>query len=332
MSPRGSAERRMESPRTRERQERIRRLFGSMIAWLLFKARRPGMIGRAVAFRGRASGRPARLEQVGEEWFLVTGAATRSMETVDLLRAVGEGDFYPLAVEVIPELAGLLFVEAVNQAERSLNHVQLARQHVTEFKGDSLKENIGPWILASTELDRALRASIASIVLAIAAIEAQLNLWAENFGGWRNDEDHLPVAQKCVRLAGRVDNTISIGQGCYQQLHDAYKRRVRYVHSEPVPEAMPVTGKRTALPGMTVSVEARSTCLAVRLSLIDLANRLGVPKPDYLAYCPPVDPNDEDAWRAASFQTGMRPDPDFPTAMERLRQDRAETPPTSRPG
>lgn len=104
----------------------------------------------------------------------------------------------------------------------------------------------------------------------------------------------------------------------YQQLHQAVKRRNALVHSVPVPEPVPVVGKKALTPGSSMSIEARATCLAVRTSFIDLARRLGTRLPPYLAYCPPAAATDDAAWASASIMTGSRFDPDFPTVMERM--------------
>jgi hypothetical protein len=171
---------------------------------------------------------------------------------------------------------------------------------------------------ATSELDRAARASITSIVLAIAAGEAQVNRWAQTWGGWEANEDRLGVAEKCQVLAERVGHPVSLGEPPYQQLHQAMKRRHGFVHSVPVPEAVAVTGARALMPGSSISIEARQTCLAVRSSFVDLARRLDVPAPRYLAYCPPAPADDDAAWSSASLMTGVRFDPDFPTVSDQL--------------
>lgn len=310
--------------------ERNRRLFGAMVGWLPFEGRRPGMLGTAVSFSGHTRSGPAALHRVIENddaigaagewdsWELTNDSgATRVVPAADVIRMVGEGEFFPGTVDVVPDLAPILFMEAVHQAEISLGRLAEAGRHLD---GMEAAEEPAPttWVLASSELDRSVRASIAAIVLAIAAGEAQINTWAESRGGWRKDEDGLGVAEKCRVLADRVGSPIDLGSAPHQDLKVATKRRNALVHSMPVPQRMAATGARAPIPGISISVEARATCLAVRSSFVDLAGRLDVAPPGYLAYCPPAPADDDQAWATAIVMTGTRRDPVFPTVTERL--------------
>ncbi len=150
-----------------------------------------------------------------------------------------------------------------------------------------------------------------SIVLAVAASEAQVNQWGNELGGWSEAEDRLFLLKKCERLAVRRAVPIDLSRGSFQELQWAVGHRNRYLHSTPLAQPLKVTGSGTVLPG-TISVEARRACLAVRVAFVDLARCLGFEPPRYLAYCPAADPDDEAAWSAASAKTGTRADPDFP--------------------
>jgi hypothetical protein len=304
-----------EEAMTAERQERNRRLFGDVIGWLVMSGRRPGMIGAAVGIQGRSSTGPVRLDRKDNEWRLVTEDGESEMTAADVLGLVGTGEFLPTRIEVVPDLAEMLFMEAVHQAEASLLKVDSAAGHL-----DILRQNtkdIVSAMLVESELDRAVRASIASIILAVAAGEAQINRWADELGGWTQDEDRLGLGRKCEALANRVGRPLSLGAAPYQQLQQAVARRNAFVHSEPVAEQVPATGAGVPAPGRSMSVEARATCLTARRSFVDLARRLDVPPPRYLAYCPPAEPDDDAAWTAASLMTGVRPDHDFPPILDR---------------
>jgi hypothetical protein len=293
-------------------QARNRRLFGGMIGWLLSQDRRPGMTGAAVAFQGRMDDGSASLTRVEGAWQLVSPARGEQVSTAEVIRLVGAGEFFPRTVDIVPDLAELLFKEAVHQAEVSIAKIDAARPHIEALGDSDLAANPIPWVMATAELDRSVRASIASIMLSIAAGEAQVNRWVDTSGGWSQQEDRLAVAEKCKVLAARRGQVISLGSSPYQGLQQAVKRRNTFIHPMPVPEAVPATGARALVPGHSLSVEARAACLAVRSSFIDLARLLEVPIPAYLAYCPPGPPDDDESWLSASVLTGIRSDPDFP--------------------
>lgn len=69
-------------------------------------------------------------------------------------------------------------------------------------------------------------------------------------------------------------------------------------------------------PGLDLSHRAREACSLVRASLINLADLLGVDRPEYLTYCPPGDFRDDHSWSTAVVMTGVREDPDFPKKGE----------------
>ena len=271
------------------------------------------MIGAAVAFRGKTPRGGAVLERSGDGWLLVGETdQSKTLATAGVLELVGTGEFFPLSVDVVPDLAEMLFKEAVQQAEQSLERVHAARTHSESLRDASSDPNPISWVMATSELDRAVRSGITSVVLAIAAAEAQINAWASSLGGWSESEDRLAVGEKCKTLAARVRDPIGLNAPPYQQLHVATKRRNSFLHSMPVPQPVPVTGSRAPAPGLSISLEARSTCLAVRSSFVDLARRLRMTPPAYLAYCPPTRADDDAAWSSATVMTGTRADPDFP--------------------
>lgn len=93
----------------------------------------------------------------------------------------------------------------------SLAKIDAASPHIEALGASDLAANPIPWIMATAELDRSVRASIASIMLSIAAGEAQVNRWVETSGGWSQQEDRLGVAEKCKVLAARRGHVVSLG-------------------------------------------------------------------------------------------------------------------------
>jgi hypothetical protein len=318
-------------------RERNRRLFGAFLGWLLYPGRRPGLIGAAIGFAGTVRARgEATLVPEGDDWELTElGQASVSLTTADVLKLVGSGGWLPRTVDVVPDLADLLFKKAIAEVEASIGHLYRAQTEIEKLESSSGDGGAPPvpWIIAEAQLDRALQASITAIVLAIAAAEAQLNTWAEDRGGWAGaeDEDEGNVVEKCRTLALRAGVSIAIGHPPYQELGRAVKRRNSFVHPTPIPVTLPTFGARAPSPGSSTSIEARAACLAVRTSLVDLARVLSVDPPRYLAYCPLVAPDDTQAWHGASLMTGARQDPDFPTVAEGMATRQAGSPATADP-
>jgi hypothetical protein len=296
-----------------DQQARNRRLFSGVIGWLLSQGRRPGMTGAAVAFRGRMDGASVSMTRVNDAWDLASPTRQERVGTAEFIRLVGTGQFFPRMVEIEPDLAELLFKETIHQADVSMARLHDADPHIEALAGSyDLAANLVPWVMSGALLDQSVQASIASIVLSIAACEAQVNHWAEALGGWSDGEDRGGVAEKCRVLATRTGHVIDLGANPYQGLQKSVKRRDSLVHSKPVPEAFPATGAQALIPGQSLLVEARTACMAVRASLIDLSHLTNMPTPHYLAYCPPGAPDDDEAWRSAIMLTGTRLDPDFP--------------------
>ncbi len=305
-----------DAPVSPEAQARNRKLFTPLMGWLLMTGRRPGMLGAASALVGKIDGAAARLDRAEDGWLLSARNRRESLDTAGVVRLIGSRQFFPLQVEVIPDLAELLFMEAVHQAETSLTKLSMAAPHIDELSRSGFERNAKAWVLATSELDRAVRAAMSSVVLAVAAGEAQVNSWAAELGGWQDDEDRLNVAEKCVTLARRVGAEAELGRPPFQPLAVAVKRRNGFVHSKPLPEPVPAVGANAPVPAKTISIEARATCLAVRRSFVELARLLSFDLPPYLAHCPETDPSDDSTWRSANIMTGVRHDPDFPTTGE----------------
>jgi hypothetical protein len=117
-------------------------------------------------------------------------------------------------------------------------------------------------------------------------------------------------------LSERKGIALDLGAEPYQQLTLASLTRDTFVHSKRDPVMIPVSGENTVDPGRSMSLSARRTGFTVRRCMIDLARRLEKEAPKYLQYCPPSDPEQDDAWFTATVMTGVRPDPDFPPTIQ----------------
>jgi hypothetical protein len=153
-----------------------------LMRWLLIKTRPPGMIGRAAAFIGRGASGASRLERRVTGWDLIEGTPTVSRHgDDDVVRLVADGRFVPRQVEIIPDLAGLLYKQAVHDVEVSITHLGKATAAVDKMRETG--ETMMPFVFASTALDRAVRASAAAAILPIAAGQVQVNAWVTDSGG-----------------------------------------------------------------------------------------------------------------------------------------------------
>lgn len=289
-----------------ERQQRVLALLG----WLGSDGRRPGMLGRATGLSRRRAGRPDLIRD-GRRWR--PPESGDSLEAMDVVREVARGSLTLNFVHVEPDLAGELLPEAIRRAEESVLKLAAAQKHVDELM-ETEDDPRMPWVMATSALDRVLTASVTAVILAVAAAEAQVNAWAEWSGGWDEDEDRLSVDLKCSALAARHGVTLPLGQGALQALGRTVDLRNQFVHSKPVPQPMPLGGKRRPVPGRSISEDARRACLSVRQALLETSRAIGAEPPTYLAYCPPVAPEDDGAWSTANILAGSRDDPDFPSA------------------
>lgn len=292
--------------------EKLTKVFVHLIGWLLTADRRPGMLGKAVAL----SSAPDRAEVIreGDRWFYMANDGNqREVNLTALLELVGQGRFEPRFVHVEPDLAPLLFQQAVTEAEESIRRVHEGARYVEELRASTKEYGyLMPFVLGGAALDRAVQASISAVVLAVAAGEAQLNRWAAEMGGWKSGEDWEGLPQKCKILAQRKGQNLDLGRGPLQELQQTVSLRNDLVHSKPVPTPIPATGDKAPSPGRTMSIEARRSCRRVREALVVTARALDFTPPGYLAYCPPGDPSDDEEWRGAVVLTGTRHDPDFP--------------------
>jgi hypothetical protein len=295
----------------------------------VYEGRPPGATGRVLAFEGTdAHGSQVKLTRKGQLWDLSgSDAETREVALDEVLRLLAAGSFRFEGMTVVPDIADHLFKHAVQQAEESLAKYLEAEQELGELlEASDEGDEAVRFALHAGALDRSIARAVTSIVLSIAAAEAQLNNWSEESGGWRKqgrrDEDRLPAYEKCRVLALRAGVTVNVEVEPWSDLGDAVRARNGIVHSKPVRAVAPLSEEAHRIPGYEQSLDARRACRAVREAMVALARILGAELPSYLAYCPPEPAEDDDAWRNASIATGMREDPDFPPVSERLKRER----------
>ena len=313
--------------------------------WLMFGERRAGALGRTTAFIGSPTPQGGqRMELTPEGW---RGPDGQLLEDKDLVETLASAEFGLRTVAVVPEVAPFLFQGAIEQVEAA--HGQLmdaarqmqddsADQEPAEESGDADGrdgaegqdgDDDGFWfqfILATSALDKSLRFSSASIMLSLAAAEAQVNGWAESLGGWAfqdngRSEDWLPLVDKLATLVARKGSSLDRGRRPISDLAAAARQRNDLVHSKPVEQSLPLGSLVAREPARWLCVEARRAALAVRESLVEVATTLGQEPPDYLIYCPEgADPDDDIKWLGVVMGTGIRDDSVFPKVSERLQR------------
>jgi hypothetical protein len=298
------------------RNTRGLRAFLEAVRWLVFGDRRRfGMLGRCVGFIGQTrSGEPDRLSRVRGKWRLRSTGKLLDDEAV--VAKLGSPSFRVSKVIVVPEAAPLLFQGAVEQAEASLTQLMTADRELTD-KADDESAVAFQFVMATSAWDKSLRHSIAAIMLALAAAEAQVNEWASARGGWKllpngKSEDGLPLLQKMDALAKRHGGRAPVSRLPYSDLRRIVTLRNSLVHSKPLEQEIPLRGRLAPQPGRWLSVEARKACSSVRVCFVALAQLLEEEPPRYLAYAPNGRPDDDQLWANAVVRTGARNDPVFP--------------------
>jgi hypothetical protein len=229
-------------------------------------------------------------------------------ETAHLLLAE---DLVVRHLDVVPDLSGLLFQEAVRQASRSTAELELAERERVRLL-ESPRGSPIPLVLWAGHLDRATQAAIAAVMLSVSAAEAQVNQWAARFGGWQGGQDRMSLAKKCLDLADRGEAPSSDGDAWLVELRQAVRLRNDLVHAKPLARPIAAEGPQSLANARAISVEARRSCLTVRRTLLRVAQSLQVASPPHLAYCPDVDLSDDRNWGTAEVMTGVRQDVDFP--------------------
>lgn len=273
--------------------------------------RPPGMRGHAVRIvAGRRS--RAELRRIESGWVFVDGAGVEhAVNAAEAIALVHDGVFKPRRVHIRPEIAPILFKQAVERAQDSVNRIN----RVTASRKQADKDPLWLYLMNSHELDEAVASALVSTTSAVAAAEAQLNDWAEE-RSWPPPIGDRGVDFKLAALAAEYGHTIALGSGVMQKLRVAIDRRNDIMHGSLNTVDLPLVGGSSPAPGTTESLAARETCRVVRHSLILVASKIDAQPPTYLAYCPDVPPEDTNTWQSAVVLTGVRDDPVFPKAGE----------------
>ena len=297
-----------------------------VLRWLIYETGVPGELGRAVAFSGVDSqGRPARVTPRGNDLELsVEGDPPLILHPGSLLARMTEGDLQLDEVHVVRDLAPFLFKAAVREAERSLGELGGAASALDKAETERVEGEAVFWhVMAGHHQDEASQSSVVSIVMSIATVEAQLNVWAAAGGGWGldgagRDRDKSSIKEKCLLLGELTTGCVSepdFGRHPMQDLLFAVAERDSYVHPKAEPIAVPIAATTTPPAAVDRARRAREVCSLVRESTILMSTILGVDPPRYLAMCPSTGPDDIDAWRSAILMTGTRDDPIFPPIL-----------------
>lgn len=305
------------------------RQLAELISWLFYDDRRLGLLDRCERVEGKSrNGQVASLSRHGSGWELrVNDAHVSTLKDFgEVLRAITKHGFVAERVVLAPRFADMLFQGAVEQTEAGLAryHEYLSkRQQAKSEKTGDLQPNeffamvlgipiAGPFEAAvgMSALDESIRRSIAGIILAISAAEAQINEWVVALGGWSRNEDGKTLVRKMKALAAKGSRTLNTGQDPYQALQSCVDFRNDLVHPKPKERELILASPQA--PGRDLSLRARQTCFLVRQTLVEIADLLGLTRPRYLAYCPAGDFKDEAVWATAVVMTGVRDDPDFP--------------------
>lgn len=304
---------------------------GETIAWLFYESRRPGLLGASKAIKGKtANGTRATLVKSGSQWtFHINGVEIATYEDVaKAIEVIPQHGFVPETVVVVPAVTDQLYQGAVEQAEAALNKYLQSVAIAIRSDLESARKLLPPpmlerflkvpiadpfdFVMSTAFLDQALRHGMASIALAISAGESQVNEWVETLGSWESGEDNESLVKKMKVLARKAGADLDIGRNPFQSLQRSVDFRHELIHPQPIEKEFELG--TAAGPGRDMSIQARSACLHVRECLIEVAGVLHIRPPAYLRYCPPCQPDDDEAWENAVVLTGVRPDPDFDEA------------------
>jgi hypothetical protein len=290
------------------------RALNALRAMWFGNSRPPGHLGRTTRLSGRVGSVPSTLDRTDGGWILRSGNEAVQLSAGDAATRLLDGSFIAKDSLLIPEITDILFIQAIRQASESVAKLNQAREGLDAVR-TAEAGNPFPAIFVESALDRSVAASLSAQVLVVAACESQANEWAPGSGGWTGDQDWLPVVEKLRELARRHGHAVDLGQGAFQKLTAAVKRRNDVVHPKPIAVTAALSGSKVVLPGLSASLDARGACLAVRECLIATAGMIGESKPKYLAYCPPGAVDDDVVWATAELLTGVREDPDFPKVV-----------------
>ena len=312
-----------------EEEKRLERLMETLL-WMAWP-RRPGFLGAPVALSGTLpDGRRARLSKKDDEW-RYSAEGDDEQIVVDASNAptiLADKSFLPSSVVTIPEvaphvyLASIVETEAAHQAwlEAARATIEAVPDAGKFFRHDSFIDSLimnsqpMPFVLATGAMDECVRRSVTAIPLAVAAADAQVNTWANSFGGWSKKEQSKPWTRRVEMLAERHAVSVDIDGEALSTFRQQMRLRNDLIHGNAIAVEEPLERRGGGRP---LVLEARRTCLAVRIALLHLAEIFHEEPPRYLSFCPEGPIEDDEVWRNARVSTGMREDSIFPKVRDR---------------
>lgn len=215
-----------------------------------------------------------------------------------------EPTWQPVTPESLEQLAfrenlpSLLFRAAVGDATRAVEAYRAARARVRAGDtGGSLMPLDGINLF-----DEAVRAGTAAIVLAVAAVEAQVDEWARVKGGWRpqhkrrdRTDGSLPLVQRCQTVAGYYHVALDIGQSPWQELRALVIQRNAIMHGH-AEQAGFQASTAERFPARVWIRQAYLACGSAKAALDQLAAAVGEASPPFLRACPVVPAMDDATW------------------------------------
>jgi hypothetical protein len=207
---------------------------------------------------------------------------------------------------------------AVRQAEQSAIKELEAKKHFEEFEAAQTEgDKAFKYVAAASALDRAVEASRAAVILAVASLEAFINGVGADLPSWSEEDDWSKLEEKWLMVPARMANgrTFDRGRNPYQDFRKLVRLRNRLVHPRPREDTF--TGPLSLILAMGPSSEldvtsrdGREACRLARAMILEFCKLVGWRPPNWCAYVPPVDADDLTAWSRANILTGIRDDPD----------------------
>lgn len=172
-------------------------------------------------------------------------------------------------------------------------------------------------------MDRALEGSRSAVILAVASAEAFISERASDAPGWDKGLDRAQLPTKWLLLPQLLaGKTFDKGRMPYQSLVELNKLRNKIVHGRSDVRMTEISDSSEAEAYMAVMfarpewgvtpTSGRWACTVVRSMCMAYCRIVDEDPPRFLAYVPPADPDELQAWVSASIMTRVRDDPDFP--------------------
>lgn len=306
--------------------ERLDR-FLETILWMAWP-QRPGRLGVPQELVGKLpNGDVAAFRKVSDGSWVFTVPSQGRDEAIDPTQAAAimmKEAFLPDRVVVVPQIAHHLFLAAIIETEKAHASWRKALQQVLEsvpnaqdfFKEpkyfDALMVDASEpmlFVSAGDAMDECVRHAVTAVPLAVGAVDAQVNTWANAHGGWTDDQRWKGLAKRYQVLAARKGAELTVDDEPLLSLRGRLKLRNDLLHGNAVAEEQPLEQRGAGRP---LVLDARETCKVAREALLRLAYVLGEAPPPYLAFCPEESIEVDEVWGTARVMTGLRVDTVFP--------------------